>query len=201
MTELSIPRRGIFRRRARAAEGSRPPRERGDSGRQFLVTLIAVLLLAAFLSPMLRSVAYSVKSLTQITAAHAPLYPADPVTFPYDGEELTIMNVPMPDGTTRQLALLEPLRRQSTFIDPAAPDAAPIVWQGSWRTLEPVWTVRAALRELRGGLGPHRLPAPAVQHRGHRRHLDHRHVAVVHASWPTDSPGSGSPVAGCCSRC
>ena len=32
-----------------------------------------------------------------------------------------------------------PLRRQSTFIDPLAPDAAPIVWQGSWRTLEPVW--------------------------------------------------------------
>jgi multiple sugar transport system permease protein len=139
VTELSIPRRGIFRRRARVAAGSRPPRERGDAGRSFLVTLIAVLLLAAFLSPMLRSVAYSVKSLSQITAAHAPLYPADPVTFSYDGKELTIMNVPMPDGTTRQLALLEPLRRQSTFIDPAAPDAAPIVWQGSWRTLEPVW--------------------------------------------------------------
>jgi multiple sugar transport system permease protein len=139
VTELSIPRRGIFRRRARVAEGSRPPRERGDRGRSFLVTLIAVLLLAAFLSPMLRSVAYSVKSLTQITAAHSPLYPADPATFTYDGKELTIMNVPMPDGTVRQLALLEPLRRQSTFVDPAAPDAAPIVWQGSWRTLEPVW--------------------------------------------------------------
>jgi multiple sugar transport system permease protein len=103
------------------------------------VTLIAVLLLAAFLAPMLRSVAYSVKSLSQITAAHSPFYPADPVTFPYNGEELTIMNVPLPDGTVRQLALLEPLRRQSTFVDPAAPDAAPIVWQGSWRTLEPVW--------------------------------------------------------------
>lgn len=139
MTELSIPRRGFFRRRARAAAGSRPPHERGDTGRSFLVTLIAVLLLAAFLSPMLRSVAYSVKSLSQITAAHAPLYPADPVTFAYQGEDLTVMNVPMPDGTIRQLALLEPLRRQSTFVDPAAPDAAPIVWQGSWRTLEPVW--------------------------------------------------------------
>ena len=48
------------------------------------------------------------------------------------------MLVPI-DGTTRQLALLEPGRQQSTFIDPAAPDAPPITWQGSWRTLEPVW--------------------------------------------------------------
>ena len=135
-----MPRRVLFRRRrARVAEGSRPPRERGDAGRSFLITLIAVLLLAAFLSPLLRSVAYSVKSIDQITAAHSPLYPADPVTYTYDGEPLPIMNVPMPDGAVRQLALLEPLRRQSTFVDPAAPEAAPIVWEGSWRTLEPVW--------------------------------------------------------------
>ncbi len=119
--------------------GSRPPPERGDSSRRFLITLIAVLAVAAFMSPLLRSVAYSVKSIDQITQAHSPLYPADPVTFSYQGQELPILNVPMPDGTIRQLALLEPLRRQSTFIDPAAPDAAPIEWQGSWRTLEPIW--------------------------------------------------------------
>ena len=140
MTAVSIAGRGIFRRRgARVAAGSRPPRERGDSSRSFLWTLIAVLIVAAFLSPMLRSMSYSLKSLDQITQAHSPLYPADPVTFLYQGEDLPLMNVPLPDGTTRQLALLEPLRRQSTFVDPLAPDAAPIVWQGSWRTLEPVW--------------------------------------------------------------
>jgi multiple sugar transport system permease protein len=139
MTATSFAGSGILRRRAKTAAGSRPPRERGDSTRTFLVTLIAVVALAAFLSPMLRSVAYSMKSLDQITQAHTPLYPADPVTFSYQGQDLKVMNVPMPDGTTRQLALLEALRRQSTFIDPTDPSAAPIVWQGSWRTLEPVW--------------------------------------------------------------
>jgi multiple sugar transport system permease protein len=140
MTAITIAGRGIVgRRRGRVAAGSRPPRERGDSARSFLITLIAVLLVAAFLAPMMRSIAYSIKDLTQITQAHSPPYPADPVTFSYQGRDLPLMNVPLPDGTTRQLALLEPLRRQSTFIDPGAPDAAPIVWKGSWRTLDPVW--------------------------------------------------------------
>jgi multiple sugar transport system permease protein len=139
MTTISLARGGLLRRRGRAAAGSRPPRERGDSTRTFLITLIAVVTVAAFLSPLLRSMSYSIKTIDQITQAHSPIYPADPQKYEYQGKDLPIYNVPLPDGTTRQLALLEPLRRQSTFVDPAAPDAPPVVWQGSWRTLEPVW--------------------------------------------------------------
>ena len=127
MTATSIASSGILRRRARTAAGSRPPRQRGDTSRSFLITLIAVLVVAAFLSPLLRSVAYSLKSIDQITQAHSPLYPADPVTFSYGGEDLPVYNVPLPDGTTRQLAIVEALRRQSTFIDPANPSAPPII--------------------------------------------------------------------------
>ena len=140
MTAIALSGRGLLRRRrAAVAGGSRPPRERGDSARSFLWTLIAVVAVAAFLSPMLRSITYATKTADQISQAHSPVYPADAMRFSYQGQDLTVYNVPMPDGTTRQLALLEPLRKQSTFIDPAAPDAAPIVWQGSWRVLEPVW--------------------------------------------------------------
>ncbi len=144
MAEMELPpvtapsRRSWPRRQARAAEGSRPPRERGDRSRSFLLTFIAVVALAAFLSPMLRSVVYSIKSADQITQAGSPLYPADPLTVDFNGEELTVLQVPI-DGTMRPMALLEPGRKQSTFIDPANPAAAPIVWQGSWRTLDPVW--------------------------------------------------------------
>ena len=139
MTAFSVAGRGLVGRRARSASGSRPPRERGDGAKSFLLTLIAVLAVAAFLSPMLRSMSYSLKSLEQITQAHSPLYPADPVTFQYQGEDLTILNVPLPDGTMRQLALFEAGRRRSAFIDPQNPSAPPIEWQGSWRTLDPVW--------------------------------------------------------------
>ena len=64
----------------------------------------------------------------------------------------------MPDGTTRELALVKKGRQQSDFIDPANPDAGTITWVGSWRTLEQPWQLRAALGELRRGLEPHRLP-------------------------------------------
>src|SRR5689334_3664912 len=90
---------GWFRRsRARAAE-RRQPRERGDGARSFLLTLIAIVALAAFLSPMLRSVVYAVKSTDQITQAGTPLWPADPVTFSYQGKELPLLLVQLPDGT------------------------------------------------------------------------------------------------------
>ena len=73
---------------------------RGDGRRSFLLTLIAVLAVAAFLSPMLRSFTYAIKSTDQISQAGTPLYPADPVTFEYQGKELPILQVPI-DGTTR----------------------------------------------------------------------------------------------------
>jgi multiple sugar transport system permease protein len=129
----------LFGRRRAEAGGSRPPREHGDSTRSFVLTLIAIVGLALFLSPMLRSVVYAVKSTDQITQAGTPLWPADPVTFSYQGKELPLLLVPLPDGTTRQLALLEPGRKSSTFVDPATPDTAPITWQGSWRTLDHIW--------------------------------------------------------------
>jgi multiple sugar transport system permease protein len=129
----------LTKRRSRVrAKDDRAPRVRGDGRRSFLLTLIAVLGVAAFLSPMLRSGVYAIKSTDQISQAGTPLYPADPVTFTYQDKALPLLIVPI-DGTTRPLALFEPGRKQSTFIDPAAPDAAPIVWVGAWRTLAPVW--------------------------------------------------------------
>jgi len=117
----------------------RNPRRRGTPPkRSFVVTLIAVCALAAFLSPFLRSFTLSIKSVDQIAQPDAPIWPADQATFEYKGEPLDLVLLPI-DGATQQMAILERGRLESTFIDPAAPDAPPVVWQGSWRTLEPVW--------------------------------------------------------------
>jgi multiple sugar transport system permease protein len=128
---------GLFRRRG-ASDRRRPP-ERGDRPKSFLLTLIAVLFLAAFLSPLLRSATFALKSTDQISQPGSPVYPADPATLVFEGETLDVYNVPL-DGATRQLALLKPGRTESQFVDPGDPSAPPIVWQGSWRTLEPAWT-------------------------------------------------------------
>jgi multiple sugar transport system permease protein len=107
--------------------------------RSFGVTFFAVVVLAAFLSPMLRTISISLKTTEQITASNSPLWPAEPATFEWEGREYDIYQVPI-DGTTRDLALVDKGRQESGFIDPADPDAGVITWEGSWRALEQSWT-------------------------------------------------------------
>src|ERR687898_2624218 len=118
---------------------SRKPANRAATLRSFAVTFFVVVVLAAFLSPMLRTVTTALKSTDQITQAGSPLWPADSATFDYEGRAYDVYHVPLPDGTTRDLALVTKGRQESQFVDPAAADAGLITWQGSWRSLEQPW--------------------------------------------------------------
>jgi multiple sugar transport system permease protein len=104
-----------------------------------LMTLFAALCAFLFLLPFGNMVLTSLRTQEQMMMEGAPLYPAEPATYTYEGEELEIFNVPMEDGSTQELAMLKPGRRQSEFINPQNPEAEPIVWQGAWRTLEKSW--------------------------------------------------------------
>ena len=117
----------------------RKPANRAATMRSFVVTFFAVVVLAAFLSPMLRTVSTALKSTDQITAAGSPLWPADSAKFEYEGREYDVFHVPMPDGTSRDLALVTKGRQQSEFVDPTNPEAGLIMWDGSWRALESSW--------------------------------------------------------------
>ncbi len=118
----------------------RGPLARGH--RRFLarasITLVALMILSLFLLPLLAMVTASLQEASQRTTPGAPIYPASPSTGIYQGEEFDIYAVPI-DGVTRNLMLIEKGRNESTFIDPADPTQTPIVWQGSWRTLEQAW--------------------------------------------------------------
>jgi multiple sugar transport system permease protein len=112
------------------------------AGRSFLMTLIAVVFVAAFLSPLVRSVSIALKTPEQISQVDSPIWPADSVKFTYKNRSYDVYTVPFPDGTSRQLALVTKGRTASKFADPAAgPDAPLITWEGSWRTLPHVWTL------------------------------------------------------------
>jgi multiple sugar transport system permease protein len=117
----------------------RKPRDRAATMRSFAVTFFAIVVLAAFLSPMLRTLTTAFKSTDQITNANSPLWPADPASFEWEGREYDVYQVPMPDGTTRDLALVTKGRQVSEFLDPADTGAGLISWEGSWRALTQSW--------------------------------------------------------------
>ncbi|HXG26751.1 MAG TPA: carbohydrate ABC transporter permease [Candidatus Binatia bacterium] len=104
------------------------------------ITLLAVMLASAFLMPLAYMVATSLKEEQQLTAVGAPLYPAVPETFEYDGETLDVYDVPTPDGQVHAWALVEGHREDAIFVDPANPEAGEIEWIGRWRTLQKHWT-------------------------------------------------------------
>ena len=122
---------------------SRRRRFRKDTGRSFLFTFVIVVVLAAFLAPVLRSLAVSLRTPQQVGQADSPQYPAVPLTFDYNGETYDLYTVPI-DGVARELALVKPGRTQSQFIDPANVAAGPITWDGSWRTLSRSWSFSPA---------------------------------------------------------
>jgi multiple sugar transport system permease protein len=103
------------------------------------VTLFATMILAVFLMPFGYMTVTSFKDKPQIVAsARGPILPVDPRRFEHEGAVLDVYRVPV-DGGFRNLALLTRGRQESVFIDPESPAEGPIVWQGSWRTLQPDW--------------------------------------------------------------
>lgn len=133
------------------------------------VTAFATVLLALFLMPFLYMIFTSLKTQTQVATTGAPIWPAKYTTYVYSGENtntytlqvnksgfvvnqvinmndfagktLEVYNVPLPDGTTRELALLKGYQKSSVLMDPAHPAADPIVWTGYYMSLPRTWIV------------------------------------------------------------
>jgi multiple sugar transport system permease protein len=101
-------------------------------------SLFGLMILSAFLLPLAFMASTGLKDGAQVTDSRAPLWPATPQTFTWQGQEYAVYDVPTADGV-RQLALVEPHREDAVFIDPAHPDAGLITWQGRWRTLPQAW--------------------------------------------------------------
>ncbi len=112
------------------------------------VTLLGLLLLIAFILPLGYMVNTTFKLDTQTTSQNAPMYPASPVTFTYEGKDLQMYNVPI-DGTTKKLALLHGYRENSEFIDPANLAAGVIAWTGRYRTLTPVYQFNLSMDNIK----------------------------------------------------
>ena len=103
------------------------------------VTGLGLLALLIFLLPLGYVLATAFKLDSQMTTVGAPLWPAAPSTYNYEGEEYPLYNVPTEDGSTRRLALVRPFRENSDMVDPAHPEEGVFNVKGRWRTWEAIY--------------------------------------------------------------
>jgi multiple sugar transport system permease protein len=104
------------------------------------VTGLGLLALVVFLLPLAYVLATAVKLDTQMTTIGAPLWPAAPATYNYQGEDYPLYNVPTENGGTRRLAMVSPHRENSDMLDPAHPEQGTFTVKGRWRTWQPIYT-------------------------------------------------------------
>jgi multiple sugar transport system permease protein len=144
----------------------------------FFVTGITTIALALFLSPFLYMIFTSLKTTAQTAIPNAPIWPGANPTYMYKGEntgtyklklvktgglveqtvdmnkyagkEMQIYTVPLPDGTQKDLALVQGYTKSSIFIDPKNLAAGPIGWSGPdnkgayFKSLSRPWTFSPA---------------------------------------------------------
>src|ERR671922_518733 len=111
------------------------------------VTALTAALLAIFLAPFLFMVFTSLKTQGQISQLRAPIWPAKPTTFEYNGKAIEVYLVPMAkcigadpnDTSIKELRIVKKGRQQSTFVDPANLAAGEYSCNVSWRALDRPW--------------------------------------------------------------
>ena len=99
-----------------------------------MFNLFIFTLLVVYLFPILYMVSTSFMETYQLRDRNAPPYPSRQLRYEYDGKERLIYNVPVGDEV-RELALVDPGRQTSDFIDPQNPEAGIITWEGNRRQL------------------------------------------------------------------
>jgi multiple sugar transport system permease protein len=94
--------------------------------------------LMVFLLPLAYVLTTSLKLDSQMTAVGAPLWPAEPSTYNYQGVDYPLYDVPTETGM-RRLALVQGYREDSDLVDPAQPEQGVFNVKGRWRVWQPVY--------------------------------------------------------------
>ena len=113
-----------------------------------LLNLFMFVFIAAYLSPLPFMIIASLTPNNQFLDANAPILPSERVTFNYDGKDRIVYRVPFEAGE-RELALINPSRQSSEFVDPKNPDAGLVTWQGNWRSLKAVYRLQPTLENYK----------------------------------------------------
>ena len=102
------------------------------------VTALGLLTMLLFLLPLGYMLSTAFKQDSQLSAQNAPLWPAKPAMFKYEGKEYPLYDVPTEEGVKR-LVLIQGYREDSDVYDPARPEKGVFNVVGRWRTWEPIY--------------------------------------------------------------
>ena len=111
------------------------------------VTILVAALLVIFLAPFAFMIFTSLKTQDQISIVGAPIWPAQPSSFEYNGMEIDSFTVPVgkcqgfdPDDTSEHsLGLVKKGAKESTFVDPNDLERGEFTCAVSWRALDRGW--------------------------------------------------------------
>lgn len=111
------------------------------------VTLLVLAILVIFLSPFAFMVFTSLKTQDQISVIGAPIWPAAPSTFDYNGKSLEVYTVPANtceggdpgDTSTLDLGIAKKGRQESVFVDPNNLERGEFTCKVSYRALDRPW--------------------------------------------------------------
>ncbi len=108
------------------------------------VTALATVVLVSFIAPLGYMFTTGLKTVEQMGDPSAPWWwPHSRQTFTYQDKALEIYMVPQADGSLKAMAALKKTNNRTTFIDPQNPTAEPLVYNGKWRQLTPLYKADA----------------------------------------------------------
>src|SRR5215207_9094920 len=111
------------------------------------ITLLVIAILTMFLAPFAFMIFTSLKTQEQISIVGAPIWPAQPPVYDYNGKKVEVFTVPMgkcagfdpSDTSTRSLAIIKKGQKESIFLDPSDPQGEQFTCTVSWRALDRGW--------------------------------------------------------------
>jgi multiple sugar transport system permease protein len=111
------------------------------------VTTLTLAILTIFLAPFAFMIFTSLKTQDQISIVGAPIWPAKPPVYEYNGKQVEVFQVPLnkcegfdPNSSAmRDLAIAKKGQKQSVFVDPNDLGRGEFTCVVSWRALDRAW--------------------------------------------------------------
>lgn len=111
------------------------------------VTALTIAILVIFLAPFAFMILTSLKTQDQISIVGAPIWPAKPPFYDYNGKQVEVFSVPLAKcegfdpgtGATKGLALVKKGQKESVFLDPNDLGRGEFTCVVSWRALDRAW--------------------------------------------------------------